>query len=1032
MISTLLVIVLAFGGVMAFKSMVRENNPDLAIPSAVITAEWDGAASEQVEKQITKPLEDALNGMKGLKKLDSGSQFSFSMIAVEFSADMNIPEVMNQLRAKVDEATAKFPQGVKKPKIEQVSISDMPVLEYVLYGDLDDYSLNLAAKEIAKKLEKHTQIRKVEKAGYQDTSVHVRLLPGRLRSIGLSPLAVQNRIQQANRDMSWGEFDSGKSIEQLYFAGRFESVEKLRALPVARTGDNRVVRLEEVAVVYKGLNRSKTETYFSSNGDKYAKGISIAIKKSPGADTLALVADVKSLMSDMKNATFWPEGLSAAVVADESVLIEQSFNDIFNNIWQAMIAVFIILMVLLTWREAIIAGIAIPLTFAGVLLTLWLMGSTLNTMVVIGMVLALGLLVDVFILVMEGMHENIYVKKMSFPQAAYATVQTYALPAFSGQLTTILAMIPMLAIGGIDGKFIRLIPLTAVLSLVFSYIIGFLIAVPLSQLLLKESKVNKLSKVDQFSSLASAKLKHLLLTYVLASKKQSLSFICGAIMIWLGSLYLFSTLPSVLYPKADGRNLAITIRLDPNATLEQSKKVAMLAGDYLNKQPFFENVTMYVGKRSPRAIGSINEQILLNTSYNLVGFSALFIPKDQREFLAYEYLDTLRSGMDKQLANIPGITVTFKPELGGSTNDDPLQIVVTGEDISKLREYATQIEHDLSKVTGVTDVRNNLGYFKSQSRVYLNAEALNFYGITEDEFTAQLRIATEADEIGKFKMPGTQDDMKIRLSTFWESSKEFIGGPKSLEELSLLNIYTNQGERVPLTNVIDYQINDVPPLYLHKNTVRSITVMAKVENISVGEVIEQFDPRLQELNQVWSDGYSYYFSGEAESSAETYGSAGIAFVFAIFMVFVVLTLSLGSFSQALVVIFTIPLALIGTFTGFWALSMPFSFPAMIGLISLVGIVVNNAIVMIDTMNGHIKSNKAVSEAASLGAAERLRPILGTTITTLVGLIPLALSDEMWFPLCMAIIFGLVTSTVIAMVVVPAMYSLVTSPAYVHV
>jgi len=1026
-LSTLLLLILAFGGVMAYQSMVRENNPDLAIPSALIQVDWPGAAAEQVEKEITKPLEDDLKGLKGLKKLDSGSLFSASMVTVEFNADIAIPSAMQALRAKVDEASAKFPKGAKKPIIEQVSVSDTPVLEFLIYGDVDEYSLNSVSKKIAKRLEAHPLVRKAEKSGFRDTSVHIRMIPQRLDSLSLSPLVVQQRIEQANRDLSWGEFDSGDNIYELYYAGRFDSIDKLKKLPVFRTGDNRVILLEEVAHVYQGLDRSKTETYFSQAGEAYKKGISIAIKKNSGADTITLVNEVKQLMEELRYESFWPQGLKSAVVSDESVLIEQSFSDIFNNIWQAMLAVFVILMVLLTWREAIIAGLAIPLTFAGTLLVLWMTGSTLNTMVIIGMVLALGLLVDVFILVMEGMHEHIYVKGLSFAESAIGTVKTYAVPAFSGQLTTVLAMVPMMAIGGTDGKFIRLIPVTGVLCLVFSYIIAFTVAIPLSQHLLKPGKENTISKMDKLAKTVGQKLKNWLLSYALASKKQAFIWVTGAVVIWVGSLQLFSTLPSLLYPKADGRNLAITIRLAPDATLEQSRLVAEKAGDYLSTIPYFQNTTMYVGKRSPRAVGSLNEEISLNTSYNLVGFSVLFTPKDDREKLAFEYVDEIRTGLEAHLADVPGLTVTFKPETGGSSNDDPLQLVIRGPDISELRKLANQVEIEIAKVNGVTDVRNNLGYFKSQVKIFADGESLSFHGITEDQFSAQLRLATEADEIGKFKMPGTDDDLKIRLSTYWESRGSSIGGPKDDQEISMLNIYNDKGTPVLLEDLIDYEVHNVPSVYIHKNGQRSITVMGKVNGITVGEVIETFEPVLAKLKQQWPAGYDYYYSGEAESSAETYGSAGIAFVFAIFLVFAVLTLSLGSFRQAMVIIFTIPLALIGTFTGFWLLNLPFSFPAMIGLISLIGIVVNNAIVMVDTMNTYRDSGVNITTAAANGAADRLRPIVGTTITTLVGLVPLALSDPMWFPLCMAIIFGLLASTMVAMVVVPSMYLLVSKP-----
>lgn len=1026
-ISTLLLGVIVLGGVMAYSSMLKENNPDLEIPQAIITVEWPGAAAEQVEKELTKPLEDALNGVKGLKKLQSGSQFSFAIIAIEFTTEVAVSEAMQQVRAKVDEGKAEFPAGVKNPKIEQVSVNDSPVIEYMLYGQLDDYAFSQVVKKVEKRLESHSGVKKVEKGGFRDTSVHVRLLPDRLRSLGIPPHVITQRLQQANKDMSWGEFDSGKSIIQLYMAGRFDSVDKLRQLPVYRMGDNRVVRLEEVALVYKGLDKVKDLTYFSQHGAEFAKGVSLGIKKRPGVDTITLINEVKVLMKDFEQQSFWPDGLHAAIISDESEIIEESFSSVFNNIWQAMIAVFLILMVLLTWREALIAGLAIPITFLGTLFVLSMFGYTLNSVVIIGMVLALGMLVDVFILAMEGMHENLYSKKMSFAEAALSTVKTYAMPAFSGQLTTILAMAPMLAIGGTDGKFIRLIPVTAVLCLVFSYIIAFAICIPLSQYLLKNTTNSEESKVDQLARTAGAKLKTWLMANALSSKKQAMSWVGGAFVLWIVSMFLASNLPSLLYPKADGRNLAITIELAPDATLMESKEVAVLAGEYLRSQKVFENVAMYVGQKSPRAIGSIGEQLSVNESPHLVGFSALFVPKGDREKLAFEYIDELRAGLEQALIDQAGLTIVFKAEVGGSSSDDPMQIVLQGADMHELSTIALQVEKAIAAVNGVTDVRNNLGAWQTQVRLSADAEALNFHGISEEDFAGQLRLATEADEYGKFKVAGIEDDLKIRVGTYWESRGDEIGGPKSVSEISLLSIFTPQGKVIPAGNLADYELHAIPPVYTHSKTQRAVTVKAKVEGITVGEVAAVMTPILEEYKQQWPEGYSYHFAGELESSAETYGAVGVVFFIAIFLVFAVLTLALGSFKQPLVVLVTIPLALIGTFSGFWLFNMPFSFPAMIGVIALVGIVVNNAIVMIDTINNHLANGKELVSACASGAADRLRPIVGTTITTIVGLIPLAMSDPMWFPLCMAIVFGLLASTAVAMIVIPSMYMLVSAP-----
>lgn len=1027
--ATLLLITLVLGGVLAFNTMLRENNPDLDIPQALITVEWPGAAPEQIEKEVTKPMEDALNGLKGLKKLDSSSQYSFALIAVEFESHIPSSSAIQDLRGKVDEAKAEFPSGVKSPKIEQVSVNDTPVIEYMLYGSEDQYAYSVLAKKLKKRIENHSGVRKVELGGYREENIHIRLLPDQLATLGISPTLVKQRIEEANLDMSWGEFESDRFVAQLYYSGRFSNLEQLKQLPIKRFSNDRVVQLQEIAQVYRGLDKLTTETHFSVEQTEYSQGVSIGIKKRPGVDTLALIADLKVMMQEFTQADFWPRNIKASIISDESEVIEQSFNSVFDNIWQAMLAVFIVLMLLLSWREAVIAGLAIPVTFMAVLLTLNMLGYTLNQMVIIGMVLALGLLVDVFILVMEGMHDHLHQKKLSFIESAIGTAKTYALPAFSGQLTTILAMTPMLAIGGIDGKFIRLIPVTATLSLIFSYIIAFVICIPLSQLLLKANVTSKPSVIGQLMAGISATLQSWLQQRALKTRRQASIWVMIAAGAFVVSLVLVSSLPSQLYPKGDGRNIAISITLPPNATLNQSREVAKLAGAYLREQAIFDSVTMYIGEKSPHASSSLKEQLSLRKNANFVGFTGRLPPKSTRDLMGFEFIPELRAGLDNVLHDVAGLDLVFKVGVGGSSSEDPLQIVLRGSDVDSLYDYAAQTRLLLQKIPGVTDIRFSLDPRRTQIRIGADAEALSFHEISESDFAAQLRLAVEADEYGKFKLPGIEDDLKIRLSTYWESRANQIGGPRSVAEISNINIMSPAGESIPLANLADYEVMQQPPSLQHNKTQRAITVSAKLDGTTVDQVIAALNPQLSVQANQWPSEYSFYYSGEAENAADTYGSAGIVFGLAIFLVFAVLTLVFNSFKQPVIVLTTIPLALIGTFSGFWLFSIPFSFPAMIGLIALVGIVVNNAIVIVDTINVKLAAGKGLLEAISEGAADRLRPIVGTTITTIVGLLPLALNDPMWFPLCMAIIFGLLSSTVVAMVVIPSLFLLLSSQEF---
>jgi multidrug efflux pump subunit AcrB len=1009
-------------GLVGQGAMIKEDSPDLAIPQAIVSTEWPGASPELVEKEVTEELEKKLRSLKGLKRYRSGSFASWSVISVEFDAGAPLDESMQSLRSKVEEAVAEFPQGVKKPKTEQVSITDIPIVTFMLHGDVGAALLGATARDLQKRLETIKGVRKVELAGALKEAVRVQLLPERLKALGLPPTLVAQAIREANHDVPLGAFeneDFGFSIE---FSGRHQSIEGLRRLPVARIDQGRVVRLDELARVTADLEAERTRTSMSWQGGEFHSGVAISVSKSGGQDSIAIITAAKEMVREAQSRAEWPHGLESSVVADQSEIIEANLSSVFQNGWQAMLAVFVILLILLTWREALVAGLSIPLTFLGAIGVLYLMGYTLNTVVIIGMVLALGLLVDVFILVMEGMHEGLYVKGQSFDQAAAGTVKSYAMPALAGQLTTILAMAPLFAIGGVDGKFIRLIPVTAVTCLVLSFCIAFMVNIPLSRFIFgKSTKGVRKTAVDRVTERASASLAAWLQRTVLASRLRSVLVCLSVLALLVLSVHAAGYLPSELYPKADGRNLAVSIELMPEDTLERSQAVADAVGRVLRDKPYFTAVTQYVGQISPYAQSAISDLLGVSKAPYLVGFTCLFTPKDQRDKAAFEYLPELRAELEEALARTPGARLLLTPELGGASPEDPIQIEVLGRDLDVLRSLAAEVRAMLAEVPGATDLRDNLGPPAMKVRLEPRAEALDFYGLSQQELAAQLRLYMEADPVARFAKPG--EDLDIFLGVRWHSREGELGGPTTFEELTSITVATPKAELMPVLALTTPRADATPLVVTRKDGSRAVTVKAKTENRTAQEILDELLPRLEQAAQAWPEGYSFDLSGEAESSAETYGSVAQVFLIALFLVFAVMALLFSSFSQPFIIMFTVPFAFIGTFGGFFLAGIPISFPAMVGVIALVGIVVNDAIVMVETMNAHRATGMPLRDAAARGASDRLRPIISTTLTTTVGLVPLALSDPLWMPLCSAIIFGLLAATVIALVVIPSMYLL---------
>lgn len=1021
----ILTLLLLVGGALSYSSMIRENNPDLEIPQATVAVVWAGASSSQMEKEITKPIEDEIRALPGLKGFSSSSQNSFSLVAVRFEAEFNIDHAMGLLRNKVELAEAAFPKAADKPVIEQISVNDLPIMTLAVTGNVDALTLNRAADRLSREMERLAGVRKIGLQGDREEVVHIRLLPDRMRSLGLSPSEVRERVRSANQDLAWGVYEDADGAAPLYLSGRADHIDDIKSIVIGRIDAAQVVYLSDVAEVYIGLSKFAGETLISVEGAEYARGVTLAVLKRPGADTIATIERVRAYVDALPSDPSWPRSVSAAYVGDEGEIIKASFSEVQSNLVQGVVAVFAILLVALSWRAAAVAALALPLTLLGALAVINLFGFTLNTLVTLGMVIALGILVDVFILVMEGMHEELSVRGKTFDQAAVATVRTFFFPALAGQATTILAMVPLMMIGGVDGKFIRLIPLTAIACLVISLVVAFVVCIPLSRYFLKERAQGQTpTRVDKLTQRVSAALRGMLVKGPLRSRSAAGLSVGVAFAAFVCALLAASELPSIVYPKEDRRPLGVTVELRPDAGFADTQRVAGKVASYLRNRDELSSVLVHAGEVSPYALPAIEDYLTPLDGAHIVGASVRFKPKSERDRLAFEYLPDIRSGLESALAGEAGVVVRLTPDLGGATAADPIQIEISGEDLSDLKRMARDVAGELHDIPGVTDVRDTLGAVSTEIQFKANAEALSFYGLDETEFMDQVRAAMVADKIGSFQMPGSQPDLDILLGTQFDSRNGAIGGPARIFELDALTIVNTDGERIPFSSLVGLSFRSVPAAIQHSDGRRTVTVKAQVEGAATAvAVIERLIPTLTSLSADWPDGAAYTIRGEAETSEETSGRTYRALGLALFLVFAVMALLFGSFRQPLIVMAMAPLALTGVFLGFSILNIPMSFTAMIGMVALIGIVVNDAIVMVEVINKRRAEGLNRVDAAAHGASDRLRPILTTSLTTIAGLTPLGLSSPAWYPLCMAIILGLGVATVFALLVIPALYVL---------
>lgn len=1020
----LLGILLILGGVMAYSSMVKEASPDLEIPMAMVRAQWPDAAPELMEKEVTTVLEKAIKSLNDLKQVSSGSRTGLSTILVEFTADAPVQDSLSALRTKVAEAAGQLPATVRAPSVEQVSTTDTPVLTYMLHGDVADGLLGDTARTLKDRLERIGDIRKVELSGARDDVVRIVVSPLALSALDLPLSAVRDALQGASMDRPLGEMQGGPLAASISLAGRFSDVETIASLPLVEAPGGHVVRLRDVAEVRGDLSTPGDRTFVSFAGSDFAKGVSVTIYKSPGTDTLAVVEAAKAAVAAMP----LPPGLQASVLSDQSIDVSQKLNDVFINAGEAIVAVVAVLLLALSWRAAVMAGVAVPVTFLGAVAVAYALGMTMNQMVVIGMVLALGLLVDVFILVMEGMHQGLVVERRSFASAAAETVRRYALPAFAGQITTILALAPLLFLGGISGKFIRLVPMTAIICLLVSYAVAFIWMLPMSRMVMgKASPAHAApSKIDALTDRAGGALAGFLRRWVLRGRMAAGGWLVATVGLVLLSLVAAANLPGEMYPKEDGRNMGITIDLPPGTPLERTAEVGKAVGAILRGKGYIENIILYAGRKSPYATSSPQEQIADTPGSHTIGYSVTLTSLDARDGrLAYTYVPELRADLDAAIKGLPGAALTISAQTGGPGGGDALQYEIRGEELSDLRGAAEDLRAMIADIPGTTDARDDLGAPGLAVNIIPNRSALEFFDVPLSRLADEMALALGENTVAKLKRGATEDDLPIQLSLSWPSRGEEVGPPKTVQELSLVRVRAGDGKVVEASSLFNFDADSRPQLILHSDGTRTVTVRAKAEGVDPGFAMATLAPRIEALKAKYPD-LSIGLAGAAKEAGETGGQMMKLFLLTLVLMFAVLVMLFNSYRLPLIILFAVPCALVGTFGGFFVIQMPLSFPAMVGIVSLLGIVVNVSIVMVETMRDYRAQGRSVVEAAALGAADRLRPIISTGLTTIAGLALLSMSSPMWQPLCYAIIFGLIAATVLSMVVIPALF-LILSP-----
>ncbi len=1055
----LAILILVIGSY-CYSILPRESEPDITIPNVFVSTSYKGVSSSDIETSITIKIEKKLKGLDRVKKIHSVSSEGLSQINIEFLPGTDIDDVIQKVKDKVDEAKKELPGDLEDdPSVFEVNISELPIVVFSLSGTCGITHLKEIADDLEEEIESVPGVLEAEVTGGREREIRIEVDPDKLAYYRIPITAFQSAVQSENQNTSGGSIRLGDGRYQLRVPGEFESPEEIYTLVVS-TFEGKPVYLKDLARV---VDAFKDETSRSRLNGRSA--VSITVKKRVGENIIAITDQIDELIERRQHS--WPQGTRITKLMDRAKEVRLMIADLENNIVSGLILVIIVLFFALGFRNAVLVSLAIPFSMLLSFIILHALGITLNMVVLFSLTLALGMLVDNAIVIIENVYRYM---EQGVPrvQAAMKATSEVAYPVIGSTITTLAAFFPMIFWPGIMGEFMKYLPITLIVTLSSSLFVAMVINPALAAIFmrLKKEKYQLSGQVSADAVSASGEkpveIKGLILTLYTRFLKKALShrlvvlFISFTFLILLFQVWLLVVgleKPVEFFPNIDPDSAYVNIDPPEGADLDYIdrviKKVEM-AVNGANGDSEMPALNLYNSSYKPRLhkkaggeefygpsdLGNI-EYIYSNAVETSGGVSfgpnlpnhigIQFLDLKDRKRPSAASLEEIR----RRVKDIPGARITVAEQEGGPPTGAPINIEISGDDFRVLGNLAKQVQRIIAKVPFVEDVQDDYVEGIPSVRVRIDRQKAALFGLSTNAIGFALKTAYKGLDISTYHEGDEDFDITVILD---ENDRHVT------DVLHKLMLPTPSGQIVPLTTIasIDYSgtIGDIVRI----NHDRVVTVKANVDETNVpGPVARQQAEELLKNFQLPA-GYRIQFTGEFEFQKESEEFLTKAFIIAVFLIFLILVTLFNSVAQPAIIMTSVILSLGGAFLGLTVIKSPFGIiMSGVGVISLAGVVVNNAIVLIDYVNKLKQRGMKIKDAVISAGATRLRPVLLTAITTVLGLLPMVTgvsydfhkmslslvseSTQWWQNMAIVVIFGLVIATFLTLIVVPVLYSL---------
>ena len=1007
--------VLLFVGVMVFGlfSLSRlsvDQYPEIEIPQISVITMYPGANAADIETNITRVLEDNLNTVNNLKKLTSKSQDNVSMITVEFEYGSDLNEGANEIRDVVSRVQSMLPDEVDYPTIFKFSTSMMPIMMLAVTAEESYPALSkILDDKLVNVLNRVDGVGAVSVIGAPEREVQVNVDPTKLDAYGLTVEQLGQIIAAENVNIPSGTIDIGNNTFNVKADGEFDLSDELRRVVVSNAG-GRTVMLTDVAEIRDTLEKATMDERV--NGQR---GVRVMFQKQSGANTVNIVHEIQRRLPAIEQSL--PRDVKMELIFEGSQEITDAIDSLSETVLYAFLFVVLVVMIFLgRWRATLIICMTIPVSLICSFIYLFATGSTLNIISLSSLSIAIGMVVDDAIVVLENI--TTHIERGSSPKEAaiYATNEVW-LSVIATTLVVVAVFMPLTMVPGMAGILFRELGWIVSIVVCVSTTAAITLTPMMSAYLLRrEGGVHDYRGLGVIYKPIDRALAWLDTAYarslgwVVRHRRISVFSMMGLFVLSLG---LITQVPTEFFPPSDNSRIAATVRLEQNLSVEYTARIARQIDSILYAE--FPEVRLV--SASAGANSSDNAFAAMQTTgSHIINYNIRLAEVETRDRSIYTISDLLRRKLDR-IPEIREYTVTPGGQMGNMSGSSTVDIKVFGHDMELTNAIATDLRDRMAQLEGTRDVRLSREDLRPEYNVVFDRDRLSYYGMNSATASQAVRNRIDGLVASKYREDGDEYDIVVRYAEPFRTR---------VEDIENITLHNAQGRPVKLREVGRVQEELAAPEIQRENRQRVITVESSLgAGVALGDVVAEAQRLIDDYPL--PDGVDLELGGTVEDQGDAFSDLGMLFVLIILLVYIVMATQFESLKFPFIIMFTIPFACTGVFLALWMTSTPLSLIALIGAIMLVGIVTKNGIVMVDYMNLLIERGAEVSEAVVAGGKSRLRPVLMTSFTTILGMLPLAIGtgagSETWQPMGIAVIGGLTFSTILTLFIVPALYSI---------